>query len=59
MAAKNRHKIRFWDDSDVELVSQKLLIVINLTMLSSHCAIPFWATILKVFAVEEVQETKA
>ena len=59
MAAKNRHKIRFWDYSDVELVSQKLLIMINLTMLSSHCAIPFWATILKAFEVEEARGTEA
>ena len=27
------------------MVSQKLLVVINLTMLSAHCTIPFWATI--------------
>ena len=26
-------------------VLQKLLVVINLAMLSAHCAIPFWAKI--------------
>ena len=27
------------------MVSQELLVVINLTMLSAHCAKPFWSTI--------------
>ena len=45
MAAKNKNKIHFWDDFAFNMVSQKLLVVINLAMLSAHCAIPFWATI--------------
>ena len=41
------------------MVSQKLLVEINLTMLSAHRAIPFWQRFLKAFEIEEAQETEA
>ena len=41
------------------MVSQKLFVVINLTMLSAHCAIPFWATIpLKPSKLKRHKELK-
>ena len=59
MAAKNRYKIAFETIVTFSMLSQKLLVVTNLTMLSAHCAIPFGQRFLKAFEVEEAQVAEA
>ena len=60
MASKNRHKIRFWDDSYAQYDFTKVIGCDKLEQCSVHIVQHhFGQRFLKAFEVEEVQGTEA